>query len=108
MPITEALSVIGIAVGIAAALGAASLVFVTSRRKAADEGTLRTIDLLRAELEVEREARAEAERRCSTRIASLEGKLDVLTGTFAEELAAKVAHVLADALAKAGYLDRRT
>lgn len=49
-----------------------------------------TMELLRSELDVEREARVEQERRCAVEIGELRGRMDILTASFARTLAVEV------------------
>lgn len=58
------------------------------------KNTQATMELLRAELEVEREARQEQERRYTAEIAELRGQVKFLTNDFAKIIAAEVARVL--------------
>jgi hypothetical protein len=55
-----------------------------------------TLDLLREELMVEREARISQERRCVAEVAELRGQLQVLTGQFARIIAHDVLQALRD------------
>lgn len=58
------------------------------------KNTQATMELLRAELEVEREARQEQERRYTSEVAELRGQVKFLTQDFAKIIAAEVAKVL--------------
>lgn len=61
-----------------------------------------TVELLRSELQIEREARVEQERRCTAEIAELRGQLKVVTESFAEVIAERVAAQVVDLLGGSG------
>jgi hypothetical protein len=55
-----------------------------------------TLELLREELGIEREARVEQERRCQAEIARLAGRLDLVTADFAQTIAHEVVRAMRD------------
>lgn len=61
-----------------------------------------TVELLRTELQVEREAREAQERRCTAQIAELRGQVKVVTDAFAEVIAERVAKEVVHFLAERG------
>lgn len=76
---------------IAAVLALAVLLpFVQGARRKA------TLDLLRSELDVERDARVEQERRCAVEIGELRGQLQVVNERFAGIIAREVVKVMRD------------
>lgn len=76
-------------VGVVLAL-AVLLPFVAGAKRKA------TLDLLRAELAVERDAREQQEVRCRTEIAELRGQLQVVNEGFAKVIAREVVKVMRD------------
>lgn len=69
---------------------AALLPFIGGARRKA------TLDLVQRELEIERDARLEQEKRCEKEIARLSGRLDLVTRDFAQVISLEVVKVMRD------------
>jgi hypothetical protein len=98
---------VGVLVGILAIAVAIGIAWPIIRSKT----TTATIELLRSELAIERDARVELARRCGEDTAELRGQVNVLSGAFAQSLADRVAIAvaknIADTLGAAAIVDRR-
>ncbi len=102
---------VGAAIGVIAAVIGLIVLIAVAWPVVRSKTTTSTIDLLRAELGIEREAREALEARCREDTAELRGQVHVLAGAFAKDLATMVANELAravvDALGTAGVVERR-
>lgn len=99
------LAALGTVAALAVALGIAWPLFRSKSTEA-------TIELLRSELGIERDARQALDRRCNEETAELRGQISVLSSSFADALADRVAGAIAgavvEALGRGGVIDRRT